>query len=190
MLENSQNQGFIQVGVDFGFSRGENKFFGFKSLLYLCVMKQQIKYAKPSEVIKGFTESLIAKNESNDCVVRAFASSCEVDYDRAHYFVKEKFKRQNRKGTANFYSTMRALIHVYNARLNGKAFKEKDLTDLKTKNKTKSATVGQFLKEYTKGTYLVVVRGHAFTIKDGVVIGNEGDATSLRRPFTAVYEVS
>ena len=152
-------------------------------------MKQQIKYAKSSEVIKGYSESLIAKNETNDCVVRAFASSCDVDYDRAHYFVKEKFKRQDRKGTANFYSTMRALINVYNARLNGKRFEEKDLTDLKTENKTKSATVGQFLKKYTTGTYLVVVRGHAFTIKNGTVIGNNSDATKLRRPFTKVYEV-
>jgi hypothetical protein len=167
----------------------QNIFGGFGNKIYFCGMKQEIKYANPTETIKGYKDSVIAKSESNDCVVRAFASSCDVDYDRAHYFVKEKFKRQNRKGTPNFYSTMRALINLYNVRLNSKRFEEKDLTDLKVENKTKSATVGQFLKKYKTGTYLVVVRGHAFTIKEGVVIGNETDATKLRRPFTKVYEV-
>ncbi len=151
-------------------------------------MKQEIKYATPTETIKGYKDSVIAKSESNDCVVRAFASSFDLEYDNAHLFVADTFNRPFRKGVRHFYTIMSVLISIKKS-LNGKTIKEKDLTELKTENKTKSATVGQFLKKYKTGTFLVVVRGHSFTIKNGVIIGNQEDAKQLRRPFTKVYEI-
>ena len=51
--------------------------------------------------IVGYNESAIAKGESNDCVVRAIASTFGLEYDVAHKFAADKLKRQPRKGTFN-----------------------------------------------------------------------------------------
>ena len=40
-------------------------------------------------------------------------------------------------------------------------------------------TVGTFIKKYPEGTFFIIVKGHAFTIKNGVVIGNYEDALKL-----------
>ena len=53
------------------------------------------EYISSTEFIKGAKESPLAKSECSDCVVRAIASATEMDYDSAHQFVKEKFKRKN-----------------------------------------------------------------------------------------------
>ena len=55
------------------------------------------KYA--STEIKGYSNSQIAKNETNDCFVRAVASATDVNYDTAHQYVKEVFGREDKKGT-------------------------------------------------------------------------------------------
>ena len=62
-------------------------------------MKNELPYCKTSEGIIGYSESIIAKGETNDCVVRAFASCFDLQYDKAHKFVKEKFNRVDRQGT-------------------------------------------------------------------------------------------
>ena len=62
-------------------------------------MKMKLPYESTSKAIKGYDESAIAKGESNDCVVRAFASSFEVSYDVAHKYVAEQFSRKPRCGT-------------------------------------------------------------------------------------------
>jgi len=69
-------------------------------------MKNQLPYCKTSEAIKGYTESVIAKSEANDCVVRAIAAGFDIDYDRAHQFVKDTFGRKDRRGTFGFVRGM------------------------------------------------------------------------------------
>jgi hypothetical protein len=63
--------------------------------------------------------------------------------------------------------------------------------DVKVKGTTKKRkmTVGTFAKQYSKGTYILSIRGHAFTIKDGTVIGNQNDATRLRAIVEQAWEV-
>jgi hypothetical protein len=49
--------------------------------------------------------------------------------------------------------------------------------------------VGTFTKQNQKGTYIMMVRGHAFTIKDGVVIGNQNDAKKLKTVVIQAWQV-
>ena len=44
--------------------------------------------------------SSLAKNETNDCAVRAFANAFNITYDTAHQFAADKFERKARKGFA------------------------------------------------------------------------------------------
>lgn len=51
-------------------------------------------------------------------------------------------------------------------------------------------TVGQFVKWYDKGIYIIVISGHAFTIKDGVVVGgNWNDSQRMRCQIKAVWKI-
>ena len=164
-------------------------------------MKNELPYEKTGNAIKGYIDSAIAKGETNDCVVRAFASSFDVSYDYAHKYVADEFGRKPRKGT---YGTITTLVKMSDnlLKVNGKKIcpvgvRHNDLLlrslmyDVKVKGETKkrNMTVGTFVKQNPKGTFFVLVRRHAFTIKDGVVIGNPEDAIKTKRPMRCAFEI-
>lgn len=165
-----------------------------KYLLYICIMTTG--YISSTEFIKGAKESSLAKSESSDCVVRAIASAAEMDYDSAHQFVKETFCRKNGKGTSGFHYTMNMMTKNGN-KINGKSVEkitEEHNTMLyyvvvKGVKKLRSTTTGSFIKKYSKGTYVVTVKGHAFTIKDGVVIGNVEDGKKMKKHIDGVWKI-
>ena len=165
-------------------------------------MKNQLPYCKTYEAIKGYTESVIAKNEINDCVVRAIASGFDIDYNRAHQFVKETFGRKDRQGTFGFVSGMnqiaeeRTRIGRKTCKPMGKPLNERSSFytlnyDVKVKGEkvTRQMTVGTFVKKNPKGTFILTVSRHAFTIKDGVVIGNFEDSKKKRMRVHAAWKI-
>jgi len=147
-----------------------------------------------SSYIIGYSDSKIAKSETNDCVVRSFASAFKVTYDEAHQFVSTKFNRKPRKGTARFVTIMNNMSN-HSQNLFGKTLRR--LGDGTSKNsmrfsdgsKMRNMTTFQFLKKYTKGTFMVTVSGHAFTISDGVVIGNHEDVLKTKKVILHAWEV-
>ena len=139
-----------------------------------------IPYTAASQAIKGYSESTIAKSETRDCVVRAIASAYDIHYDKAHKWVSDTFKRKPKKGTYGFPIGMDRMSQN-KTRFNYKLTKTIDSKFLTTNGGKSKMTVGTFVKEYDKGTYIIRVSGHAFTIKDGSVIGNPNDATQLRK---------
>lgn len=165
-------------------------------------MKTKLPYEMTGKAIKGYVDSLTAKSETNDCVVRAFASSFEVSYDFAHKFVADEFKRQPKKGTFFTASKMVKLsesiskvngkkIRPIGTKTNSFAYPFSLSYNVKVKGETKKRqmTVGTFVKQNPKGTFFVLVRRHAFTIKDGVVIGNYEDAIKTKRPIMSAFEI-
>ena len=164
-------------------------------------MKNKLPYEATGNAIKGYSESKTAHGETNDCVVRAFASSFDVSYDYAHKYVADEFGRKPRKGT---YGTITTLVKMSDnlLKVNGKKIcpvgvRHNDhllrslMYDVTVKGVTKkrNMTVGTFVKQNPKGTFFVLVRRHAFTIKDGVVIGNPEDAIKTKRPMRCAFEI-
>jgi hypothetical protein len=147
-----------------------------------------IPYTSTSLAIKGYSDSVLAKSERNDCVVRAIASAYDIEYNKAHQWVSDKFKRQFRKGTFGLPIGMDRMS-TDNTRFNYKKTKTIDPKYLTTNNGKSKMTVGTFVKEYDKGTYIIRVDRHAFTIKDGWVIGNPEDATKLRKVIKNAWKV-
>ena len=147
-----------------------------------------------SSWIIGYSDSKIAKSETADCVVRSFASAFKVDYDSAHQFVSSKFNRKPRKGTARFVPIMNGMSNS-TVTLWGKTLNR--LGDGTSKNSMRfsegytmrNMTTFQFLKKYPKGTYMVTVREHAFTIHNGVVIGNHEDVLKTKKVILHAWEV-
>jgi hypothetical protein len=160
-------------------------------------MNNEIKYIPTKEAIIGYSDSSIAKTESNDCVVRAIASAFEIHYDESHKLVAKIWFRRNREGTRNFAGGMRNMVDN-KILINGKSFSNLGgqygsmKYDVKVKGQIvkRNMTTGTFIKKYPVGKYLVVVRGHAFSIIDGKVVGNTGDATMKKRVILYAWKVS
>jgi hypothetical protein len=149
---------------------------------------KQLPYIQTSIAIIGYSESAIAKSELNDCFVRAVASAYEIPYDDAHKWVKENFNREHRKGTCNVITNMEKFA-LNNETLNNKKVKViSNLTKL-DQNKLKRTTLNQFIKKYPVGTYVIIVRQHAFTLKNGFVVGNPNDSKSLKKIVQFAYEI-
>jgi len=158
-------------------------------------MKTETPYISSSVAVKGINDSSLAKSETNDCVVRSFASAFNLSYDFAHKKVAELFGRKNGQGTYSFSLVMRQM-EVQDVRINRKKIKtiSKDVNlsywiKVKGVNVLRSMTTAKFLEDYPKGTYIVTVKGHAFTIKDGVVIGNPEDATQRKKNILGAWKI-
>mgnify|MGYP001171506055 CR=1 FL=1 len=164
-------------------------------------MKNKLPYEITSKAIQGYSDSIIAKSEKADCVVRAFASAFDIPYDNAHKYVAEQFGRKPKKGT---YGTVSKLVRMADNKTtvnNKKVYpvgvrKSSTLINslsynvtIKGETKLRQMTVGTFIKQNPKGTFFVLVRQHAFTIKDGVVIGNFDDAVKTKKIMRCAFEI-
>lgn len=138
-----------------------------------------------------------AKGERNDCAVRAMANAFAVDYDVAHDFAATKFGRQRGKGTMGFIPGLKALAGKEMFR--GKTVElvglgsKTPLTPSQAQKKNvylnkkypkgggtfASFTVGKFLMQHPKGSFILVVPGHALCVKDGVMIDNANHNDAL-----------
>ena len=147
-----------------------------------------IPYTSTSLAIKGWADSKLAQSERADCVVRAIASAYDLPYDRAHKWVATTFGRKPKRGTYGFSTGMNSMSDK-GTRLNYKKAKTIDSVDLTTRGGQSKMTVGTFAKLYDKGTYIIRVTRHAFTIKDGSVVGNPTDSTQLRKVIKNAWKI-
>ena len=148
------------------------------------------------DVVRGLLESPIARSETNDCVVRAFAVFVDLPYDEAHSEVCVCMKRRPRKGVSslNIIAYFRAnpdrfeLVATETCQ-HSPRWSAADIivgNTLKSTYQTKNGelkcamTVGTFAKRYNKGRYFLCVRGHCFSIVDGVIVGNASDTRKKR----------
>ena len=144
--------------------------------------------------------SVLARNEKNDCAVRAIANAFNVTYDTAHMFASTKLERKARKGVSAMFSKLDLLGEVTFDLFSNTLFPEtrtykldgvlnpinKDYT-----HKDVSYTVKTFCTKFNKGTYIVLVNKHALTIKDGIVVDNPNyKFTGYRRVVESYFKVS
>ena len=143
--------------------------------------------------IIGYNESATAKGETNDCVVRAIASTFGLKYDESHKFVASEFGRQPHKGT---FATSYRLS--YRDNILGIKYKIIPKQDLKYPGSARhqmngggptAITLSRFLEKNPKGKYLIIVKQHAFSIINGVVIGNSNDGSRLRAKILFALKV-
>lgn len=164
----------------------------------LLDMKVNFRDSASVVVLKGSAK--LASGETNDCVVRAFSVAFDVAYDTAHKFVEDTYGRKHRKGTFGVTPHLIGVAHRCETILGHTLANVTRLLGRNTyvnKNKwngqmepvIRKCTVQSFLDKEVVGTYIVLVSGHAFVIKDGVVIGNRGDITRGRKRITDLYRV-
>jgi len=173
------------------------------------VKKAEVKFVNGYEAISKTDKK--AKDEKNDCVVRAVMNACGSSYDDAHKFVEETFDREPGKGTqltapgliklatakgSNFFNGKKIsfvgqhpdTVGVLGGCSEAEAAEKSNGKNVKVLLNMKypkgggrfaGFTVGKFLKQNPKGTFLLIVPGHALTIKDGALIDNENHNDEL-----------
>lgn len=162
-------------------------------------------------VLENFTSgydvangSIIAGGEKNDCTVRAIANAFNVCYDVAHDYAKTIFGRENRKGirgfamllsavkTVSFSQTMGQLdLFEQSSNYRVKSLSQSQLINPQYKHKPVKWTVKTFCARYNRGTYIITVKGHALTIKDGIILDNPHFRfTGFRRPVLGAFKIA
>ena len=158
-------------------------------------------------VLQNFTNgynvsngSTLAAGEKNDCAVRAIANAFNVCYDTAHMFASTKLERKARKGVKNMYMNLIKAKNVTFDLFSDTLFPETRTYKLSgvsspinpeyTHKKVKY-TVKTFCASHNEGTYIVLVKGHALVIKNGIVIDNSNyQFDGYRRPVLSYVKVS
>ena len=149
-----------------------------------------------------------ARSEKNDCVVRAVANACDVNYDQAHKYVADTFGRKKGQGTQLFtmlLKTNKEMVFDEVGQLNmfeqGVKRTVKHIGDMpknggklfnpKYKHKKVAYTVKEFAQRFKTGNYILTVAKHALAIKDGVVVDNGNyQVGGYRRPVQSAFMVA
>jgi len=155
-----------------------------------------VKHTRSSEVVSDYKSRQKELEETNDCTVTATASAFEVSYKQAHQFLKENYGRTHRKGIP--YAIK--IDEQPDLELNGKKFHKVNIKSLlypgsnryiKEHNKQRvnciKMPISKVQERFNKGTYLVLVKGHALAMKDGVIIDENGHMP--RRKVMNLYEI-
>lgn len=140
---------------------------------------------KSAKELLNVSESIIAQSETNDCFVYAFATAFDLPYDQAHQEVKERFNREEGKGTKSgmIDKGLNEMLQSSELNVNGKTVQEvmtRPTTQYKVYGEVKNRAlrIESFAKKFSSGTYLIYTRDHALTIKDGTVIDNKTDKST------------
>ena len=160
-------------------------------------MSKVLDYKYSTEAIANFSQSELARQEKNDCVVRAVAAASGSAYEPAHQFVKEVFGRNNNEGTFGVGVTIEKIAGV--AQKIGKTEttfevlpEDKKVNYYKLYGEVvkRQKTVKSFIQDNPKGTFMVLVAKHAFVIKDGVLIDNRGEEFRPTRKVQDAFRVT
>jgi hypothetical protein len=137
--------------------------------------------------------------EKNDCSVRAIATAVGVTYDAAHKYMRDVIGRKDRKGAKGMTDKLEAFTDAENpTQTAGDVnFKYKSIPTVSLCNEYKlhgevvhrKKTVKSFIDSFRKGTFLVFVSNHVFTIKDGVLIDNYGEEFRPTRKVLNAFKV-
>lgn len=156
------------------------------------------KQAKTLEIKKniyGHTPLISVNGSENDCVVGAFAFLFfKNDYEKAEAYVSQNMDRKEKDGVSTFLLVGHLSLgqigpkKVERLGVDGDIHSLSQNVNSRTKKPCKM-TVGAFLKQFPKGSYFLIVKGHCFAVKDGEIFGNSDDAKKVKTPLTHAFSV-
>lgn len=140
----------------------------------------------------------IALKEKGDCMVRALAAAADITYNVSHKFCEEVFNRKRNSGT-NTVNITTAMLKAEETGLeiDGKKYSVSVLgkKDIKNRYKLKGEiiwrqkTLKSFIESHQKGSYIVLVAGHALTVKNGELIDWNSMKFKPTRKVIGAYKI-
>lgn len=129
-----------------------------------------------NDFIKTYGSHENLNGDHNCCAVTALSASMEVPYDVAFDFAQQEWDRKKGDGTRTF-KLLSSFKDKEEITVGGKT---KRITPVKAthvyhqygKDIERAMSLKTFLKVFNKGTYYILIRQHALTVKDGELIDN------------------
>lgn len=127
-------------------------------------------------------------NETRDCTVRALANSAGLLYGNAHTILK-RHGRTDKRGCTHYVwhdayiSNGMSLVGVYGTTRGARSLAKKLSVVAQD-----GITLGRMLPTLTKGSYIVIITGHALAVVDGGVVDMNLNRANSR--VIAVYKHS
>lgn len=131
-------------------------------------------------------------SEKDDCVVLSMMSAADAGYRDAHTYCSKVFNRRFRKGVL---ISRESLAKSINCSLNGYKL---SVLGVNSKmgpryasefpvytNGDKDWTVQRFIENHQVGRYVIIVKGHALAVIDGVLHGGKVD--QYYKPSQKIY---
>jgi hypothetical protein len=117
---------------------------------------------------------LFFSEERNDCTVRALASAGDMRYKDA-WSIAQDFGRKTGRGMS-----INDIVKML--KFNFIGVKYNSIKKTYVDGKKQVTTFAKLLKDprFQTGAHYIIVTGHAFAIKDGVVYGNSNDGDRSR----------
>lgn len=121
------------------------------------------------KVISGYDDDRYLLGEGgNDCTVVSLAAAFKMSYTAAHKMAG-KYGRKTGRGMLTYQ-----VQNMYKALEKKGRVRKLDKTEITTyypsTGKTRSNKLSTFIKNNPIGTFMLLVRGHAITVKDGIVL--------------------
>ena len=134
--------------------------------------------------------------EDNDCVPRSLATAFGVSLRTAYKLAEEHMGREAKRGV----TTSRVVEAFEGGRfneINNKKFSVRTMKKVEVTNAYKlkgeivlrKKTVKSFISSHPKGTYIVLVAKHAFTVKDGELLDHGTFGNQPTRKVLNAFQV-
>ena len=128
-----------------------------------------IKNAK--DMIEGYADRMLL-NERHDCTVVSMAASLGMSYKAAHDLAKSHGRRPRQGMDPDRFRELMVTL-IQRGKLNWLPI-ERIRTYYKSTDRYRKMKLSTFCKNNSKGTYILLVRGHVTTVKDGIVVDGVG----------------
>ena len=134
--------------------------------------------------------------ENNDCVPRSLATAFGVSLRTAYKLAADEMGREPKKGvtTVRIREAFEAgkFNEIGSKKFSVRTMKKKEVTNA-YKNKgeivLRKKTVKSFISSHPKGTYIVLVAKHAFTVKDGELLDHDSFGNQPTRKVLNAFQV-
>lgn len=120
-------------------------------------------------------------NERLDCTVIALSYAFELDYSYAHRLCKEKGRKDGHTFSLDKVLGSKKDYEYF-------VFKPREGRYVKYFGRPRMR-VDTFRKTHPKGTYIIRISGHAFTIIDGVIYNNNRDKCIVKSYWCIKKEI-
>lgn len=153
-----------------------------------------MKYNDAKKSIKGYGKYSMIKNDSKNCLPLAISNATRSAYDSVFEFCSTVLERNPKKGVSSnkILSLDGGEFKIGNKKATFHKLSKDRITNtyhLKGEDIARKKTVKSFIKDNPKGTFIVLVSKHTFTLRDGTVYDHEEFEFQPTRKVVGVLEV-
>lgn len=133
-----------------------------------------------NEIIKANGPANLMTGDTNACTVKALSATFGISYDDAYAYAAKMWDRVKGKGvrTSKMLATFPESFDFESFVLGASVERVKATKDYKQPDKTmktRKMTLGTFASTFKKGTYYILVKGHALAVIDGEVVDHTSE---------------